>query len=101
MTRLLGEPRGTEPLALRDRALLELMYACGLRASEATGMELGDVDLEEGMLRARGKGAKERIVPIGSSAIAATRAYLAARSPGAGRRAGAVAAAGQLPAAAG
>ncbi len=76
VTRLLGEPRGTEPLALRDRALLELMYACGLRASEATGMELGDIDLEEGVLRARGKGAKERIVPIGSSAIAATRAYL-------------------------
>jgi integrase/recombinase XerD len=76
VTRLLEQPRGTEPLALRDRALLELMYACGLRASEATGMELGDVDLEEGVLRARGKGAKERIVPIGASAIAATRAYL-------------------------
>jgi integrase/recombinase XerD len=76
VTRLLGEPRGTEPLALRDRALLELMYACGLRASEATGMELSDIDLEEGVLRARGKGAKERIVPIGASAIAATRAYL-------------------------
>ena len=76
VTRLLGEPRGTEPLALRDRALLELLYACGLRASEATGMELGDVDLEEGVLRARGKGAKERIVPIGASAVAATRAYL-------------------------
>jgi integrase/recombinase XerD len=76
VTRLLGEPRGTGPLVLRDRALLELMYACGLRASEATGMELGDLDLEEGVLRARGKGAKERIVPIGASAIAATRAYL-------------------------
>jgi integrase/recombinase XerD len=76
VTRLLGEPRGTAPLVLRDRALLELMYACGLRASEATGMELGDIDLEEGVLRARGKGAKERIVPIGASAIAATRAYL-------------------------
>jgi integrase/recombinase XerD len=76
VTRLLGEPRGTGPLVLRDRALLELMYACGLRASEATGMELGDIDLEEGVLRARGKGAKERIVPIGSSAIVATRAYL-------------------------
>jgi integrase/recombinase XerD len=76
VTRLLGEPRGTDPLALRDRALLELMYACGLRASEATGMQLSDIDLDEGVLRARGKGAKERIVPIGSSAIAATRAYL-------------------------
>jgi integrase/recombinase XerD len=76
VTRLLEQPRGSEPLALRDRALLELMYACGLRASEATGMELGDIDLDEGVLRARGKGAKERIVPIGSSAIAATQAYL-------------------------
>jgi integrase/recombinase XerD len=76
VTKLLGEPRGTDPLALRDRALLELMYACGLRASEATGMELSDIDLEEGVLRARGKGAKERIVPIGASAVAATRAYL-------------------------
>jgi integrase/recombinase XerD len=76
VTRLLGGPRGREPLALRDRALLELMYACGLRASEATGMELSDIDLEEGVLRARGKGAKERIVPVGSSAISATRSYL-------------------------
>ncbi len=76
VTRLLSEPRGSEPLALRDRALLELMYACGLRASEATGMELGDIDLEEGVLRARGKGAKERIVPIGSRAVTATRVYL-------------------------
>jgi len=76
VTQLLGEPHGTEPLALRDRALLELMYACGLRASEATGMDLSDIDLEEGVLRARGKGAKERIVPIGASAVAATRTYL-------------------------
>ena len=76
VTKLLGEPRGSEPLALRDRALLELMYACGLRASEATGMELRDIDLDEGVLCARGKGAKERMVPIGSRAILAMRAYL-------------------------
>ena len=44
------------------------MYACGLRASEATGLEVGDVDLEAGILRARGKGSKERLVPIGSTA---------------------------------
>jgi len=50
---LLRQPAGMEPLALRDRALLEVMYACGLRASETIALELGDVDLEEGMLRAR------------------------------------------------
>jgi integrase/recombinase XerD len=74
--RLLSQPRGTEPAALRDRALLELMYACGLRASEAIGLEVADVDLEDGTLRARGKGSKERIVPIGQSALRALRAYL-------------------------
>ncbi len=68
--RLLTAPRGTDPGALRDRALLELMYACGLRASEAIGLEVGDVDLEAGVLRARGKGSKERIVPIGREARA-------------------------------
>jgi integrase/recombinase XerD len=72
---LLGQPRGTEPLALRDRALLEVMYACGLRASEAIGLQASDVDLDEGMLRARGKGSKERLVPIGRQAVAALRAY--------------------------
>ncbi len=85
VARLLAQPRGSEPLALRDRALLELMYACGLRASEAVGLELADVDLEEGLLRARGKGSKERIVPIGRQALAALRAYLRARPPAAAR----------------
>ena len=73
---LLAQPKGTEPAALRDRALLELMYACGLRASEAIGLDVRDVDLERGVLRARGKGSKERIVPIGREAVAASRAYL-------------------------
>ncbi len=74
--KLLSQPRGTEPAALRDRALLELMYACGLRASEAIGLELLDVDVEEGVLRARGKGSKERVVPIGQAAVRALRIYL-------------------------
>jgi integrase/recombinase XerD len=81
VARLLREPKGTEPLALRDRALLEVMYACGLRVSEVTGLELGDVDLEQAMLRARGKGSKERLVPIGRQAIAALGAYTARGRP--------------------
>jgi integrase/recombinase XerD len=75
VAKLLGEPKGTEPGALRDRALLEVMYACGLRASEAIGLQASDVDLDEGMLRARGKGSKERLVPIGRQAVAALRVY--------------------------
>jgi integrase/recombinase XerD len=72
---LLSEPQGTDPGALRDRALLEVMYACGLRASEAIGLQASDVDLDEGMLRARGKGSKERVIPVGRHAVAALRAY--------------------------
>jgi integrase/recombinase XerD len=74
--RLLRAPKGTDPSALRDRALLELMYACGLRASEAIDLEVGDVDLQAGVLRARGKGSKERLVPVGREAVAAVRIYL-------------------------
>ena len=74
--KLLASPKGSEPTALRDRALLEVMYACGLRASETIGLELGDVDLREGVLRARGKGSKERLVPLGRQAIAAISGYL-------------------------
>jgi len=79
---LLAQPQGTTASALRDRALLELMYACGLRASEAVGLELGEVDLEEGILRAQGKGRKERLVPVGSEAIGAVRAYVERARPG-------------------
>jgi integrase/recombinase XerD len=74
--RLLEAPRGTEPRALRDRALLELMYACGLRASEAIGLEVADVDVQDGVLRAHGKGSKERLVPVGRQAVSAVRAYV-------------------------
>jgi integrase/recombinase XerD len=74
--RLLAQPRGDEPVTLRDRALLELMYASGLRASETIGLEIGDVHLDHGIVRARGKGSKERLVPIGGKAIAALRVYL-------------------------
>ncbi len=79
--KLLSAPRGSEPTTLRDRALLETMYACGLRASETIGLEMTDIDLHEGLLRARGKGSKERIVPLGRKAIAAISAYLRGGRP--------------------
>src|SRR4051794_22990985 len=76
VAKLLEQPRGTEPPALRDRALLELMYACGLRASEAIDLETQDLDLEAGIVRARGKGSKERLVAVGSAAAPAVNPYL-------------------------
>jgi integrase/recombinase XerD len=79
--RLLSQPHGTEPIPLRDRAMLELMYASGLRASETIDLELTDVDLDEGLVRARGKGSKERIVPVGRSAVSAIRSYLGKGRP--------------------
>ena len=77
VARLLAQPSGREPSGLRDRALLETMYACGLRASEAVSLELGELDLEAGMLRTHGKGAKERLVPVGSGARTALGEWLA------------------------
>jgi integrase/recombinase XerD len=79
--RLLAQPRGDDPTTFRDRALLELMYASGLRASETTSLEIQDVDLDQGVVRARGKGSKERLVPVGGKAVAAVRAYLRAGRP--------------------
>ncbi|HEU4943756.1 MAG TPA: site-specific tyrosine recombinase XerD [Solirubrobacterales bacterium] len=79
--KLLAAPSGDEPTAQRDRALLEVMYACGLRASETIGLELADIDLHEGFLRARGKGSKERLVPLGRKAIAAISSYLRGGRP--------------------
>ena len=74
--RLLDSAKGGDPIELRDRALLELMYGCGLRASEAVGLELTDVDLKRGFVRPHGKGSKERIVPLGGEAAAAVSRYL-------------------------
>jgi integrase/recombinase XerD len=76
VNRLLSQPAGDSVGALRDRALLETMYACGLRASEAIGLELSELDLDDGTLRAYGKGSKERLVPVGTAAVAALRSYL-------------------------
>ncbi len=79
--RLLEQPTGRSPGALRDRALLETMYACGLRASEAIALELSQLDLDDAILRARGKGSKERLVPIGSKAVGSLRIYLERARP--------------------
>jgi integrase/recombinase XerD len=78
---LLGAVTGDGPRPLRDRALLELLYAAGLRVSEATALDVDDVDLEDGSARAFGKGARERLVPIGRTARAAIEAYLVRGRP--------------------
>jgi len=74
--RLLAAPTLDEPLAFRDRALLELAYGAGLRVSEWITLGLRDVLLEDGLVRVLGKGSKERLVPIGRPAIGAVAVYL-------------------------
>lgn len=76
VTALIEAASGASPGELRDRALLELLYACGLRVSEVTGLDVGDVDLLEGIARVRGKGGKERLVLMGRPAVQALRRYL-------------------------
>jgi len=84
--RLIDAATGTTPRALRDRALVELLYGAGLRVSEATGLEKGSVALEERVVRVLGKGAKERLVPLGRPAAEAVRRYLALGRPHLDRR---------------
>ena len=74
--RLLEAPCAEEPFYLRDKALLELLYATGVRASELANLKTTDINLDIGYLRCFGKGKKERVVPVGRIAIAVTRAYL-------------------------
>jgi len=76
---LLDLPRTAGPLDLRDKAILELFYATGIRVSELVGIETGDVHFGERLVRVRGKGKKERIVPFGRKAQEALEAYLRAR----------------------
>lgn len=73
---LLGSPEVVKSTGRRDRAMLELLYATGLRVSELCNLDLSDVNLEMGVLRVMGKGGKQRMVPIGKSALAAVTDYL-------------------------
>jgi integrase/recombinase XerD len=78
---MLGAPSLDEPLAWRDRALLELAYGAGLRVSELCGLELNGLLLEEGLVRVFGKGGKERLVPIGRGTIGSVSVYLSVLRP--------------------
>ncbi len=78
-TSLMEAPDEEQKHALRDRAILELLYSSGLRVSELTGLNISEIDLSGGMVRVMGKGGKERIVPVGSRAVEALQAYLAQR----------------------
>jgi integrase/recombinase XerD len=78
---LLEQPKGSRPLVIRDKAILEVLYASGLRVSELVLLDTGDIDLSEGHLRCFGKGFKERIVPIGDKAIEALELYLVKSRP--------------------
>lgn len=80
VTALVGAPPGSAGLPLRDRAVLETLYSCGIRVSELTGMNVGDLDLDGGLARVLGKGGKERIVPVGAFAREALAAYLEERA---------------------
>ena len=72
---------GDTPTSLRDRALLEVLYGCGARISEAVGLDVDDLDPESGAVRLFGKGRKERVVPLGSFACDAVRSYLVRARP--------------------
>jgi integrase/recombinase XerD len=77
VSRLIGNVSGDDPLARRDRALLEVLYGTGARISEAVGLSLRDVDIDGGLLRLFGKGSKERVVPLGRMARDALARWLA------------------------
>jgi len=75
--KLLAAPDLDDPLGFRDRTMLELLYACGLRVSELTALQLSQVSLNQGVLRVFGKGSKERLVPMGEPALRMLQRYLA------------------------
>ena len=78
VAKLLAAPTGGDAISIRDRAILELFYSSGLRVSELSGIEIQQLDLENGFLRVFGKGSKERVVPVGGRALEALQTYLTA-----------------------
>lgn len=89
--RLLDAPPAARAMGLRDRAILETMYSAGLRVSELVGINDGDLDLAEALVRIRGKGRRERLAPLGSFAVQALRRWLAKRELSPKERPGALA----------
>jgi integrase/recombinase XerD len=81
VARLLESVDVTKPLGRRDRAILELLYASGLRVSELVGADLSELDLDEAAIRVTGKGNKTRVVPVGRAAVAAVADYLTNERP--------------------
>jgi integrase/recombinase XerD len=81
ITKLVDAPAGDTPLEVRDRALLELLYACGLRIAEACSVRLENLDEEGGVIRVTGKGNKTRLIPVGRAALEALKSYLACGRP--------------------
>jgi integrase/recombinase XerD len=79
--RLLAAPDLSDPVGLRDRAMLELLYACGLRISELTGLVIGSLNLRQGVVRVTGKGSKERLIPMGQEAMLWLDRYTAEARP--------------------
>lgn len=79
--KLLAAPDIDDPLGCRDRAMLELLYACGLRVSELTSLQMSQVSLNQGVLRVFGKGSKERLVPMGEEALYLLQRYLREARP--------------------
>src|SRR6185436_12992355 len=77
VTRLLAAPDASRPRGLRDRAMLSVMYAAGLRVSELCALRLGDLDLKRGFVSVLGKGGKRRVVPLGEVALSDVDTYLA------------------------
>jgi integrase/recombinase XerC len=78
--KLLEAPGDNDLLSARDKAMLEVLYSSGIRVSELVDLEMGDLDLQEGVLRVRGKGRKDRLTPIGSQAIKALQRYFELRT---------------------